>query len=103
MLFYYYYIKTSREKFVAAGKYGESFTIRPDYLRGEILCIQRYHSGVETVSHLPASLFGIIVPSYYNYEGSDVQLTHQPDPSHTDLKIGNTAIFDDKGYKNRYV
>lgn len=26
-------------------------------------------------------------------------MTHQPDPSHTDLKIGDTAIFDSKGYK----
>jgi hypothetical protein len=27
VLFYYYYIKTSREKFVAAGKYGVFFTL----------------------------------------------------------------------------
>ena len=32
-------------------------------------------------------------------QGSDVQLTHQPDPSRTDLKIGDTAIFEFKGFK----
>ncbi len=26
-------------------------------------------------------------------------MTHQSDPSRTDLKIGDTAIFDNKGYK----
>jgi len=31
--------------------------------------------------------------------GSDVQLTLQPDPSRTDLKIGDTAIFEYKGFK----
>jgi hypothetical protein len=32
-------------------------------------------------------------------QGSDVQLTHQPDPSRTGLKIGDTAIFEYKGFK----
>jgi hypothetical protein len=32
-------------------------------------------------------------------QGSTVQLTHQPDPSRTGLKIGDTAIFDYKGFK----
>ena len=32
-------------------------------------------------------------------QGSDVQLTQQPDPSRTDLKIGDTAIFEYKGFK----
>jgi hypothetical protein len=32
-------------------------------------------------------------------QGSDVQLTHQPDPSRTGLKIGDTAIFEFKGFK----
>ena len=33
------------------------------------------------------------------YRGSDIQLTHQPDPSRTGLKIGDTAIFEFKGFK----
>ena len=33
------------------------------------------------------------------YQGSDIQLTHQPDPSRTGLKIGDTAIFEFKGFK----
>jgi hypothetical protein len=32
-------------------------------------------------------------------QGSDVQLTHQPDPSRTGLEIGDTAIFEFKGFK----
>jgi|GEM_PF-3255857 len=32
-------------------------------------------------------------------QGSDVQMTLQPDPSRTDLKIGDTAIFEFKGFK----
>jgi len=32
-------------------------------------------------------------------QGSAIQLTHQPDPSRTGLKIGDTAIFDYKGFK----
>jgi hypothetical protein len=32
-------------------------------------------------------------------QGSGVQLTHQPDPSRTGLKIGDTAIFEYKGFK----
>jgi hypothetical protein len=32
-------------------------------------------------------------------QGSDVQLNHQPDPSRTTLKIGDTAIFEYKGFK----
>jgi hypothetical protein len=33
------------------------------------------------------------------FQGSGVQLTHQPDPSRTGLKIGDTAIFEYKGFK----
>jgi hypothetical protein len=33
------------------------------------------------------------------YQGSDIQLTHQPDPSRTGLKIGDIAIFEFKGFK----
>jgi len=33
------------------------------------------------------------------YQGSAIQLTHQPDPSRTGLKIGDTAIFEFKGFK----
>lgn len=32
-------------------------------------------------------------------QGSAIQLTHQPDPSRTGLKIGDTAIFEFKGFK----
>jgi hypothetical protein len=33
------------------------------------------------------------------FQGSGVQITHQPDPSRAGLKIGETAIFEYKGFK----
>jgi hypothetical protein len=39
---------------------------------------------------------GCITPSS---QGSDIQLTHQPDTSRTGLKIGDPAIFEYKGFK----
>jgi len=63
-IFWCYFIiitlKRQEKNLSQAGKSGANFFDIPDYKKEEILCIQRYPSGVETVSYPSRYLFWII-------------------------------------------